>query len=99
MQTFDQSLMDLYRKGWITLEDAIIRATNPDDFKLKIAGILSAGDTTWEGVKAGDEKYMSRLRDAQTMEDLTKGEEEEGKDKKGDEFDFGDFNGKDPFEI
>ena len=35
MQTFDQSLYLLYRNGLITLEEALRRATNPDEFKLK----------------------------------------------------------------
>ncbi|OGW76537.1 MAG: type IV pili twitching motility protein PilT, partial [Nitrospirae bacterium RIFCSPHIGHO2_02_FULL_40_19] len=32
MQTFDQSLFDLYKNGLITYEDALQRATKPDDF-------------------------------------------------------------------
>src|SRR4030066_1654345 len=41
MQTFDQSLFDLYKNGLITYEDALQRATKPDDFVLKIKGIRS----------------------------------------------------------
>jgi twitching motility protein PilT len=33
MQTMDQSLRDLYMKGWITLEEALSRAMNPDELK------------------------------------------------------------------
>lgn len=47
MQTFDQSLMDLYRAGLITYEDALRRATKPDDFALKVKGIQSLKDV-WE---------------------------------------------------
>ena len=43
MQTFDQSLYDLYKQGLITLEEALIRASNPDEFKLRIQGISSTG--------------------------------------------------------
>ncbi|MFH1380521.1 MAG: type IV pilus twitching motility protein PilT [bacterium] len=39
MQTFDQDLYRLYRKGKITLEEALENATNPDDLMLKIRGI------------------------------------------------------------
>jgi twitching motility protein PilT len=46
MQTFDQSLYLLYRNGLITLEDALRRATNPDEFKLKIQGIQSTSDVS-----------------------------------------------------
>jgi twitching motility protein PilT len=44
MQTFDQSLYDLYSQGLITLEEALVRASNPDEFKLRIAGIRSTAD-------------------------------------------------------
>jgi twitching motility protein PilT len=42
MQTFDQSLYDLHSKGLITLEEALRYASNPDEFKLRIAGVLTA---------------------------------------------------------
>jgi twitching motility protein PilT len=48
MQTFDQALMDLYNKELITYEEAIRQCTNPDDFALKIKGIESTEDLTWE---------------------------------------------------
>lgn len=44
MQTFDQSLLSLYQKDLITYEDAISRATNADDFALKIKGVQSTKD-------------------------------------------------------
>ncbi len=44
MQTFDQSLYLLYKKELITLDEALRRATNPDDFKLKVQGIQSTAD-------------------------------------------------------
>jgi twitching motility protein PilT len=36
MQTMDQSLRDLYMKGWITLEEALSRAMNPEELKKMI---------------------------------------------------------------
>lgn len=44
MQTFDQSLMRLYRSGLITYEEALLRSSNPDDFALKVRGIESLTD-------------------------------------------------------
>lgn len=44
MQTFDQSLLDLFQKGLISYEDAVIRATNADDFALKVKGVQSTQD-------------------------------------------------------
>src|SRR4029079_3575036 len=39
MQTFDQSLFYLYQSGLISLEEALRGSTNPDEFRLRIAGI------------------------------------------------------------
>jgi twitching motility protein PilT len=48
MQTFDQSLYDLYQQGLITYEIALENASNPDDFKLKIQGIASSAEASRE---------------------------------------------------
>jgi twitching motility protein PilT len=48
MQTFDQSLFDLYTKQLITLDEALIRASNADEFKLRIQGVRSAADAARE---------------------------------------------------
>lgn len=47
MQTFDQSLMGLFRKGMITYEEALRNATNPDDFALKVSGISATSEARW----------------------------------------------------
>src|SRR5512147_248336 len=52
MQTFDQSLYSLYKSGLITLEEALKRATNPNEFKLKIQGIQSTSDVAREEMDA-----------------------------------------------
>ena len=44
MQTFDQSLYDLYTKGLISYETALENASNHDDFKLRVQGISSTAD-------------------------------------------------------
>jgi twitching motility protein PilT len=48
MQTFDQSLYDLYSRQLITYDEAMIRASNPDEFKLRIQGIRSTADAARE---------------------------------------------------
>jgi len=48
MQTFDQSLYDLYSKNIITYEEAMMRASNPDEFKLRVQGIRSTADAARE---------------------------------------------------
>lgn len=49
MQTFDQSLMRLYSNKLITYEEAIRQSSNPDDFALKVSGISSTSDASWDG--------------------------------------------------
>jgi twitching motility protein PilT len=67
MQTFDQSLMGLYKRQLITFEEALRQSSNPDDFKLKISGISSTSDLSWDafekdasaekGEQAGIERF------------------------------------------
>ncbi len=48
MQTFDQSLMGLLNKKLISYEEALRQCTNPDDFALRVKGISSTSDTSWD---------------------------------------------------
>ena len=48
MQTFDQSLMGLLKENLITLDEAMRQASNPDDFALRVRGISSTSDATWD---------------------------------------------------
>ena len=48
MQTFDQSLYQLFKSGLITLDEALKRATNPDEFRLKIQGVQFTADISRE---------------------------------------------------
>jgi len=41
MQTFDQALFQLLQRRQISLEEAVHNATNPDEFKMRVSGILS----------------------------------------------------------
>jgi twitching motility protein PilT len=52
MQTFDQSLYVLYKNGLITLDEALRRASNPDEFRLKLSGIQSTSDMAREEMDA-----------------------------------------------
>jgi twitching motility protein PilT len=57
MQTFDQSLFFLYEKGFISYEEALKWASNPDEFKLKKIGIQSTKDMSQQEI----EKRMSDI--------------------------------------
>jgi twitching motility protein PilT len=54
MQTFDQCLLKHYHDGLISYETAREAATNADDFDLKVRGIFSTGEQTFE--QKADEK-------------------------------------------
>jgi twitching motility protein PilT len=44
MQTFDQSIFQLYSQGLVTLDEALRWASNVDEFKLKVQGISTTAD-------------------------------------------------------
>ncbi len=48
MQTFDQSLFYLYQSGLINLDEALRGSTNPDEFRLRLAGIQNTTASTRE---------------------------------------------------
>src|SRR6266852_3247028 len=48
MQTFDQSLYDLYSRSLITYDEAMMRASNADELKLRMQGIRSTADAARE---------------------------------------------------
>jgi len=57
MQTFDQSLYFLYQRNFISFDEALKWASNPDEFKLKKIGVQSAKDMSMEEM----ERRMSEL--------------------------------------
>jgi twitching motility protein PilT len=62
MQTFDQSLFYLYQSGLITLEEALRGATNPDEFRLRLAGIQNTSAMAKEEMeKASGVRHTSDL--------------------------------------
>jgi len=61
MQTFDQSLFNLYKGSLISYEEALRRATNPDDFALKVKGIQSTSDLTFDEQSSKDEMKIDRF--------------------------------------
>ncbi|MEO1084781.1 MAG: hypothetical protein AAFY88_11115, partial [Acidobacteriota bacterium] len=65
MQTFDQSLFYLTKGGLITVEEALKRATNPDEFKLRLQGVQFTSDEALEqmednmGILGNEDDLMS----------------------------------------
>jgi twitching motility protein PilT len=54
MQTFDQSLMQLYKQNRITLDTAMHASSNPHEFSLRVKGIQASSDTTWDRFEEGE---------------------------------------------
>lgn len=70
MQTFDQSIYQLYQQGYISYEQGLRYTSSPDNFKLRVEGIRSTLDVALEDM----EKEMSKI------ERETRKEEEEEKE-------------------
>jgi twitching motility protein PilT len=54
MQTFDQSLMSLLSRELITYDEALLHSSNPEDFALRVKGILATSDMTWDEFEKQD---------------------------------------------
>jgi len=69
MQSFDQSLMFLLNESLITYDEALKHCSNPDDFALRVKGILATSDLTWEDFeKAGERRQKTRMRRSRNSE-------------------------------
>jgi twitching motility protein PilT len=61
MQTFDQSIYRLYEKGIISAEEALRWASNVDEFKLRMAGITTTGDSAREEMHRSVQTTITRI--------------------------------------
>src|SRR4051812_9150195 len=63
MQTFDQSIFNLYQQGFVTVEEALRWASNVDEFKLKIQGISTTADLARDEMarNAGNSPEITRF--------------------------------------
>jgi len=61
MQTFDQSLMSLVRRGLVSYEEALRHVSNPDDFALRYKGIASTSDVTWEAFEKAEDPEADEI--------------------------------------
>jgi twitching motility protein PilT len=61
MQTFDQSLFYLYQSGLVSLEEALRGATNPDEFRLRLAGIQNTTTMAKEEMEKNNVGNISSL--------------------------------------
>ncbi|MBI5837776.1 MAG: type IV pilus twitching motility protein PilT [Candidatus Eisenbacteria bacterium] len=54
-QTFDQSVMQLYTSGLITIDQALVYCSNPNEFMLRVKGIHTTSDRSWDAFEAPEE--------------------------------------------
>lgn len=59
MMSFDQSLMQWYKKGLVSYEHALFYSSNPSEFALRVSGIDSASDRTFSDLE-GDVADLSQ---------------------------------------
>ena len=62
MQTFDQSLLELYKTGKISFEWAMHYASNPSEFQLRVSGVESGEQETWGGPPPEDVEWLDRKK-------------------------------------
>jgi len=55
MQTFDQSIFQLYKDGHISEKEALDNATSPDDLVLRMKGVSISGDGDWASFDGSNE--------------------------------------------
>jgi twitching motility protein PilT len=67
MQSFDQSLMFLMKENLITYEEALKHCTNPDDFSLRVKGIIGTSDGTWEDFESLEKEKEKAKEDEKKL--------------------------------
>ncbi|MFO0722267.1 MAG: type IV pilus twitching motility protein PilT [Myxococcota bacterium] len=60
MQSFDQSLMQLYKSGLVSFEEAKRNSSNPGNFALRVQGISSTSDSKWDSFEGGQKPAAAR---------------------------------------
>ncbi|MGB6339796.1 MAG: ATPase, T2SS/T4P/T4SS family, partial [Candidatus Aminicenantaceae bacterium] len=73
MQTFDQSIYQLYKEGYISYEQGLRYSSSPDNFKLRVMGIRSTLDVAMEDM----EKEMGEIKREKKMVTVEQEAEEE----------------------
>ncbi len=56
MQTFDQSVYHLFKRGLISLEQGIRHSSSPDNFRLRVDGVQSTSDIALEEMEKSIDK-------------------------------------------
>jgi twitching motility protein PilT len=62
----------LLKRGLITYEEALRQSTNPDDFALRVKGVMSGSDTTWEHFEGSPGTTEEEQEDEQAPQGIQK---------------------------
>jgi twitching motility protein PilT len=82
MQTFDQSIYQLYKDGYISYEQGLRYSSSPDNFKLRVMGIRSTLDVALEDMEremGKVERPVAEVRSDEEELDAPEKERKEGK--------------------
>ncbi len=61
MQTFDQSIYQLFKAGFISQKEALKNATYPDDLELRMKGVSISGDGDWGSFDRDNKQYKDEF--------------------------------------
>jgi twitching motility protein PilT len=64
--------MSLLKRGLITYEEALRQSSNPDDFALRVKGIMSGGDTSWDLFEKGSDTVSGDKQDQSASQEFQK---------------------------
>jgi twitching motility protein PilT len=84
MQTFDQSIYQLYKDGYISYEQGLRYSSSPDNFKLRVMGIRSTLDVALEDMESEMISIERPAEEIKEEEDEPESADKDSKDKKED---------------
>jgi len=70
MQTFDQSIFQLYRDSYISFEQGLRYSSSPDNFKLRVMGIQSTLDLALDEMERGMTKVEREDKEPPPEDDM-----------------------------
>ena len=84
MQTFDQSIYQLYKDGYISYEQGLRYSSSPDNFKLRVMGIRSTLDVALEDMESEMSTIERPTEEVKEEEEELESAEKEKDEKKED---------------
>ena len=89
MRSFDQSLMELLNKNFITFEEALLHCARPEDFRIRYEGFTAMDGKKWSESGLYDKKLKDKWKDISEVEIMTLEESRKLRRKNNDDGDKG----------